>query len=143
MRPNGHDVLDAVVESCLPSCKGFVEFDVTVDAVAEADTAEGCELLVEVDAEFAEVLVVRVAECEDGILEISVTREVLEAEMLVEGLDRVGGFAFAVGAGDDDGVSLGCKGGTGQGSHELVCHAYSVTTALPWRAASVASNNSA
>jgi hypothetical protein len=37
--------------------------------------------------------------------------EVFEAELFVERADGVGGFAFAVGAGDDDGVGLGEKGG--------------------------------
>ena len=54
----------------------------------------------------------RVAEREHGVGEVFVAGEVFEAELLVEGLDRIGGVAFAIGAGDEDGVALfGERGG--------------------------------
>ena len=52
------------------------------------------------------MLVGGVAEGDDGVGEVLAAGKVLEAELLVERVDGVGGFAFAVGAGDDDGVTF-------------------------------------
>ena len=69
--------------------------------------AERGEFVVEVYAELAEVLVVRIAQRKDGVEEFSAMQgRVFEAELLVEGLDGIGRVAFAVGAGDEDGVTL-------------------------------------
>ena len=91
-------------ESTLPLREGLIEIDVAVDAITDANAAERCEFLIEVNTELAEVLVVRIAKREDGVLEIAVTREVLKTKLLVERLDRVGGLALAIGTGDDDGI---------------------------------------
>ena len=102
----GGDFVEAGVEGCLPFGEGLVEIKVAVNAFSDADAAECGEFAVEVDAEFAEVLVAGVAERKDGVGEVSAAGEVFEAELLVEGLDGVGRVAFAVSAGDEDGVAL-------------------------------------
>ena len=89
----------------------LVEIDIAVHAIIDADRAERGELIVEVDAELAEVLVVRVAQRQHGIREIEIAWKVLDAELLIEGLRSIGRIAFAVGAGDEDGIAfLGERG---------------------------------
>jgi hypothetical protein len=108
----GHFVY-AAVESGLPFGKRLVEIKVAVNAFGDTDAAECREFVVEVLAEFAEVLVAGVAEREDSVGEFSAAGEMLEAELLVEGPDGIWCVAVAVRAGDEDGVTLcnKCCGG--------------------------------
>ena len=102
----GGDGFEAGEERLLPGCEGCVEIEVAVDARGERLGAEGLEALVEVGAELAEVLVVGVAEGEDAVAEVREIRGGVARKLLEEALRGVGWVAFAVGAGDQDGVLL-------------------------------------
>ena len=62
----GYDLVEAREQGVLPPGEGFVEIQIAVDTVTEANATECGKLLVEIDAEFAEVLVVGIAEREDA-----------------------------------------------------------------------------
>lgn len=106
-RACGYDLSETRKQRVLPAGEGIVEIQIAVDAITEANAAEGSKFVIEVDAEFAELLVVGIAEREDAVGEVSVAREMFEAELFVEWSDRVGCFPFAIGAGDDDSVAFG------------------------------------
>ncbi len=108
-----YDLIELAEEGGLPGGEREIEIDVAVNAVGDAGGTEGGEFIVEVDTELAEVLVVGVSQGEDRVGEVLVAGKVLEAELLVKGLNCVGSVALAVGAGDKDGVTLcgqGCGG---------------------------------
>jgi hypothetical protein len=100
------DFVEAGVDGGLPLGEGLVEVEVTVNSFCDANAAECGELIVEVFAESAEVLVAGVAERKDSVGEVSTTGKVFEAELFVERLDGIGRVTFAVRAGDEDGVTL-------------------------------------
>src|SRR5262249_31334900 len=74
-----------------------------------ASRAERSEFVVEVDAEFAERFVVPVAESENRILEVFVTRKMLDAHLFVERLHRIRSIALPVCAHDEDRMTYICK----------------------------------
>ena len=100
------DGVQTRVEPLLPMGEGVIEIYIAIDAIKEADSAKRGKFIIKVNAEFAEMLVVRVAESEYAIGEILISREVFDTELFVEWLDSIRGLAVAVGAGDKDGVAF-------------------------------------
>ena len=100
------DGVQARAEPLLPMCEGVVEIYIAIHAIKEADSAKRGKFIVKVNAELAEMLVVRIAESEYAIGEVLIPREVFDTELFVEWLDSIRGLAVAVGAGDKDGVAF-------------------------------------
>ena len=100
------DGVQVRVESLLPMGEGIVEIYIAIHAIKEADSAKRGKFIVKVNAELAEMLVVRIAESEYAIGEILVSREVFDTELFIEWLDRIRRVAVTVGAGDEDGVAF-------------------------------------
>jgi hypothetical protein len=60
-RARGYDLGEACEQRVLPAGEGFIEIQIAIDAITEANATESSEFLVEIGAEFTEMLVVGIA----------------------------------------------------------------------------------
>ena len=90
----------------LPPFKWLVHVHIAIDPVAERVRPQRDEFRVQVLSEFAEMLVVAVAQCQDRVREVFEAGKVFEAELLIERLNAIRRVPVPIGAGKNQRVLL-------------------------------------
>src|SRR5215472_14118084 len=101
-----YDLVQPREECDLPLCECLVEINIAIYASADTIRRQRGEFIIQIDAEPTELLVVGVAKCEHRVVQILPAWKVLQAQLLVEGTNRIGGLTITICAGNQNGIRL-------------------------------------
>ena len=90
----------------LPFGERLIDINVRLDTWDEARRAQNLQPLIEIDAEFAEVFVMRVAQAEHRVTQRLQARRALREQRIAKGFGAVRWIAFAIGTGEEERVFL-------------------------------------